>query len=425
MRETETLPPGRARARVADEWVSEVTVDSLDDDTPYTEIVRVVGERLLESDAPALLWHAARQLSLVAGGDRRVAERVVERCLPLARLEDGRSPASAAAPFLTVLPAERAASLLERIAPQPRRRGLGRGRPCLPGGRVPDALAGLAPARDAVGERLRSRPRARRDERARDGRPGRLMRYGWKASAEQFGPRELVDVDASRPSGSASTSPRISDHFQPWRHTSGHAPNALVWLGAAGQATERIELGTSVLTPTLRYHPSIIAQAFGTLGDLFPGRVFLGVGTGESLNETPATGAEWPCGKERRLRLEEAIELIRRLWTEERVDFAGDYYRTQHATIYDRPETAGADLRGGVRPARREARRPRRRGLHLHQRQGRRPLPAAHSRPSRRAPTARRPRPRRRAAHDRDQGLVRHRRTRRRCAAATGGRRWR
>ena len=118
VRETETLPPGRARARVADEWVSEVTVDSLDDETPYTEIVRVVGERLLESDAPALLWHAARQLSLVAGGDRRVAERVVERCLPLARLEDGRSPASAAAPFLTVLPAERAAKLLERIAPR-------------------------------------------------------------------------------------------------------------------------------------------------------------------------------------------------------------------------------------------------------------------------------------------------------------------
>ena len=118
VRETETLPPGRARARVADEWVSEVTVDSLHDETPYTEIVRVVGERLLESDAPALLWHAARQLSLVAGGDRRVAERVVERCLPLARLEDGRSPASAAAPFLAVLPAERAAKLLERIAPR-------------------------------------------------------------------------------------------------------------------------------------------------------------------------------------------------------------------------------------------------------------------------------------------------------------------
>jgi coenzyme F420-dependent glucose-6-phosphate dehydrogenase len=164
------------------------------------------------------------------------------------------------------------------------------------------------------------------------------MRYGWKASAEQFGPADLVGwtVEAERLGFDIAA---ISDHFQPWRHTTGHAPNALVWLGAAGQATERIELGTSVLTPTLRYHPSIVAQAFGTLGDMFPGRVFLGVGTGESLNETPATGAAWPSGKERRLRLEEAIELIRRLWSEERVDFAGDYYTTQHATIYDRPET--------------------------------------------------------------------------------------
>ncbi len=118
VRETEMLPSGRARARITDEWVGEVTVESLDDDTPYTEIVRVVGERLLESDAPALLWHAARQLSLVAGGDRRIAERVLERCLPLARLEDGRSPAAAAASFLTVLPAERAAALLERLAPR-------------------------------------------------------------------------------------------------------------------------------------------------------------------------------------------------------------------------------------------------------------------------------------------------------------------
>ncbi len=163
------------------------------------------------------------------------------------------------------------------------------------------------------------------------------MRYGWKASAEQFGPRELVEwtQQAERLGFEIAA---LSDHFQPWRHKTGHAPNALAWLGAAGQASSSIELGTSVLTPTLRYHPSIIAQAFGTLGVLSPGRVFLGVGTGESLNETPATGAAWPTGKERRLRLTEAIELIRRLWSEERVDFDGEYYKTEHATIYDRPE---------------------------------------------------------------------------------------
>jgi coenzyme F420-dependent glucose-6-phosphate dehydrogenase len=97
-------------------------------------------------------------------------------------------------------------------------------------------------------------------------------------------------------------------------------------------------LATSVLTPTLRYHPSIVAQAFGTLGALNPGRVILGVGSGEAMNETPATGIEFPGAKERRMRMAESITLIRRLWTEERVDFEGEYYSAQKATVYDRPE---------------------------------------------------------------------------------------
>jgi coenzyme F420-dependent glucose-6-phosphate dehydrogenase len=130
----------------------------------------------------------------------------------------------------------------------------------------------------------------------------------------------------------------VSDHFQPWRHHGGHSPAALTWLGAVGERTERALLGTSVLTPTMRYQPAIVAQAFATLACLNPGRVFLGVGTGEALNETPATGAEWPGAKERRLRLAESIELIRRLWTDERVTFEGEYYRTDRATIYDKPD---------------------------------------------------------------------------------------
>jgi coenzyme F420-dependent glucose-6-phosphate dehydrogenase len=164
------------------------------------------------------------------------------------------------------------------------------------------------------------------------------IRIGYKASAEQFGPRELLEfsVEAERRGLDIVA---VSDHFQPWRHHGGHAPSALTWLGALGQATSTAVLGTSVLTPTLRYHPSIVAQAFGTLGALSPGRVFLGVGSGEAMNETPATGQEFPGRKERRLRLAESIELIRRLWTEERVDFKGDYYETSRATIYDRPET--------------------------------------------------------------------------------------
>jgi len=92
-----------------------------------------------------------------------------------------------------------------------------------------------------------------------------------------------------------------------------------------------------VLTPTLRYHPSVVAQAFATLACLAPGRVFLGVGTGESMNEVPPVGIEWPRFAERLQRLREAIELIRRLWTEDRVSFKGAHYRTHQATVYDRP----------------------------------------------------------------------------------------
>jgi coenzyme F420-dependent glucose-6-phosphate dehydrogenase len=113
----------------------------------------------------------------------------------------------------------------------------------------------------------------------------------------------------------------------------------MTWLGALGARTSRIILGTSVLTPTLRYHPSIVAQAFGTLGVMFQGRIILGVGTGESLNETPALGIEWPEPKERTARLKEAVALIRQLWREDRVSFRGQYYRTQNATIYDKPQT--------------------------------------------------------------------------------------
>src|SRR4051812_18522860 len=165
------------------------------------------------------------------------------------------------------------------------------------------------------------------------------MLYGYKASAEQFGPSELLDLslEAERRGLDAVA---ISDHFQPWRHTGGHAPAALPWLGAFAGRSQRATIGTSVLTPTLRYQPAVVAQAFATLACLNPGRVFLGVGSGEAMNETPATGADWPGAKERRLRLAEAVALIRQLWAEERVTFEGDYYRTHNATIYDRPEQA-------------------------------------------------------------------------------------
>lgn len=163
------------------------------------------------------------------------------------------------------------------------------------------------------------------------------MRFGYKASAEQFAPSKLLNF-AIEAEQAGFDSVFISDHFQPWKHTDGHAPFAPAWMGAALARTEKLIFGTSVLTPTFRLHPSVVAQAFGTLGAMFPDRVILGVGTGESLNEVPSTGMVWPELKERSARLREAVTLIRTLWSEERVTFEGEFYRTQNATIYDRPD---------------------------------------------------------------------------------------
>ena len=165
------------------------------------------------------------------------------------------------------------------------------------------------------------------------------LTLGYKASAEQFAPRELVEIAvAAEAHGMESVA--VSDHFQPWRHEGGHAPFSLSWMAAVGERTSTIRIGTSVMTPTFRYNPAVVAQAFATMGVLYPGRIFLGVGTGEALNEI-ATGwkGEWPEFKERIGRLRESIELMRALWTEDRVNYDGEYYQTVDANIYDRPET--------------------------------------------------------------------------------------
>ncbi|MGK8511462.1 glucose-6-phosphate dehydrogenase (coenzyme-F420) [Nocardia asiatica] len=164
------------------------------------------------------------------------------------------------------------------------------------------------------------------------------LKLGYKASAEQFGPRELVEI-AVLAEEHGLDSATVSDHFQPWRHKGGHAPFSLAWLAAVGERTQRIQLGTSVLTPTFRYNPAVIAQAFATMGCLYPDRVMLGVGTGEALNEI-ATGytGEWPEFKERFARLRESVDLMRALWTGDRVDFDGQYYKTVGASIYDVPK---------------------------------------------------------------------------------------
>ena len=168
------------------------------------------------------------------------------------------------------------------------------------------------------------------------------LKLGYKASAEQFAPRDLVEFAvAAERHGFESVS--VSDHFQPWRHTGGHAPFSLAWMAAVGERTTTVQIGTSVMTPTFRYNPAVIAQAFATMGCLYPGRIMLGVGTGEALNEI-ATGfrgageQDWPDFKERFARLREAVRLMRQLWIEDRVDFEGEYYSTRGASIYDRPD---------------------------------------------------------------------------------------
>jgi coenzyme F420-dependent glucose-6-phosphate dehydrogenase len=168
------------------------------------------------------------------------------------------------------------------------------------------------------------------------------LTLGYKASAEQFDPRELVEI-AVAAEAHGMESVFTSDHFQPWRHAGGHAPFSLAWMAAVGERTSTIRIGTSVMTPTFRYNPAVIAQAFASLGCLYPGRVIAGFGTGEALNEI-ATGfrgageQDWPEFKERFARLRESVRLMRELWVGDRVSFEGDYYSTHDASIYDVPD---------------------------------------------------------------------------------------
>ncbi len=163
------------------------------------------------------------------------------------------------------------------------------------------------------------------------------LKIGYKASSEQFGARDLLEYAvAAEEHGLDSVT--VADHYQPWRHEGGHAFYSLAWISALGERTSRVLIGTSVLTPTFRYNPAVVAQAFATMGCLFPGRIFLGVGTGEALNEVAVARLEWPDFKERFARLREAVRLMRILWREDQVSFDGEFYQTSSATIYDRPD---------------------------------------------------------------------------------------
>jgi len=127
------------------------------------------------------------------------------------------------------------------------------------------------------------------------------------------------------------------DHFHPWVHTDAKCGFAWVWLGALGQRTSRVMMGTGLTAPIIRYHPAIVAQAYATLGDMYPGRPFIAVGTGEAMNELPL-GLKWPPFKERKERLEESVKIMRLLWTKEFVNFRGKYYRLHGANLYTKPK---------------------------------------------------------------------------------------
>jgi coenzyme F420-dependent glucose-6-phosphate dehydrogenase len=152
------------------------------------------------------------------------------------------------------------------------------------------------------------------------------------ASHEEFTPRMLLEqaVAAERVGYEGIA---CSDHFAPW-FPDGESGNALVWLGAAGQLTD-CALGTGVTPVVHRYHPGVIAQAFMTLEELYPGRVFLGAGSGESLNETPL-GLRWPAPAEALERFERGLEAIRRLWDGETVTLDGGWFELRDAKLYTR-----------------------------------------------------------------------------------------
>ena len=160
------------------------------------------------------------------------------------------------------------------------------------------------------------------------------MRYWVQLATEQFRPSELVDqaIEAER---ARFDGINVSDHFQPWWEP-GESGQAWTLLGAIGQATSRVELGTGVTAPVHRYHPAVVAQFAATLEELSPGRAFLGIGSGESLNESPA-GMDWPDTGEQVRRMEEALEIINQLLDGERVDHDGRF-RTKAAYLHTRPE---------------------------------------------------------------------------------------
>jgi G6PDH family F420-dependent oxidoreductase len=163
-----------------------------------------------------------------------------------------------------------------------------------------------------------------------------MTAWGYTLSSEEHPPGDLVR-QAQQAEAAGFDFLTISDHFHPWIDEQGHSPFVWTVLGAVAQATSRVRIGTGVTCPILRIHPTVVAHAAATTAVLFEGRFFLGLGTGEALNEH-ILGQRWPAVETRLQMLEEAIDLMRELWTGEVVDHHGTHYQVENARLYDVPD---------------------------------------------------------------------------------------
>jgi len=162
-----------------------------------------------------------------------------------------------------------------------------------------------------------------------------MTRFGYALSSEEHGSADLVR-NAAKAEEAGFEFALISDHYHPWVDAQGHSPFVWTVLGGIARETERLEVGTGVTCPMIRIHPAVIAQAAATTADLFDGRFFLGVGTGENLNEH-ILGDHWPPYEERREMLVESIEIMRGLWQGRLFSHRGEHYVVENARIYTLP----------------------------------------------------------------------------------------
>lgn len=162
------------------------------------------------------------------------------------------------------------------------------------------------------------------------------MEIGYHLSSEEHTPNTLVK-NARRAEEAGFTFALISDHYHPWLDRQGQSPFVWSVIGAISHATQRLRLGTGVTCPIMRIHPAIIAQAAATAAAMMPGRFFLGIGSGENLNEH-ILGEGWPPAPVRLEMLEEAVEIIRELWEGEEVSYYGTFFTVEDARIYTLPD---------------------------------------------------------------------------------------